>query len=95
MSVLVAGELHEEDFIAIVAAATVVAMAFATSNKAEAWWGWWFPGAVAAGVVTGAIVGNAVAPRPYYYYPGYYPPYPYYGPRCRPVWNGYNWVQGC
>ena len=60
--------------IAVVAAATVVTTAFATSNKAEAWWGWWWPGAVVGGVVAGAIVGSAVAPRPYYPY-GYYGPY--------------------
>jgi hypothetical protein len=79
--------------IAVVAAATVVATAFATSNKADAWWGWWRPGAVVGGVVAGAIVGSAVAPRPYYPY-GYYGPYygPYaYGARCQRVWTGYTW----
>ena len=50
---------------ALVAAATIGAMAIATSSNANAWWGWWFPGAVAAEVVTGAVVGNALAPRPY------------------------------
>ena len=77
---------------ALLATATIGATALATSSKANAWWGWWFPGAVAAGVVTGAVVGNALAPRPYYYP---YDPYAYYGPRCRPVWNGYNWVPAC
>jgi hypothetical protein len=40
-------------------------------------WGWgWAAPAVAAGVVTGAVVGSALA-RPYYYGPGpYYPYYP-------------------
>jgi len=42
----------------------------------------------------GALVGGAVAAAataPYYY-----GPYgPYYGPACRPVWNGYYWVRGC
>jgi hypothetical protein len=54
-------------------------------------------GLVAAGVVTGAVVGSALAPRPYYYPYGYYPygQSPYYGPRCGPVWNGYNWVPAC
>jgi hypothetical protein len=42
---------------ALVAAATISATAIATSSNANAWWGWWFPGAVAAGVVTGAVVG--------------------------------------
>ena len=40
---------------ALVAAATISATAIATSNS-NAWWGWWFPGAVAAGVVTGAVL---------------------------------------
>jgi hypothetical protein len=82
--------------IALVAAATVLATTFASSNKAEAWWGWW-PGAVIGGVVAGAIVGSAIAPRPYYpygYYGPYYGPYPY-GPRCPRVWNGYAWVPAC
>ena len=52
---------------ALVAAATISATAIATSSNANAWWGWWFPGAVAAGVVTGAVVGSALAPRPYYW----------------------------
>ena len=80
---------------ALLAAATIGATAIATSSNAKAWWGWWFPGAVAAGVVTGAVVGSALAPRyyPYGYYP--YDPYAYYGPRCRTVWNGYNWVPAC
>jgi hypothetical protein len=77
---------------ALVAAATISATAIATSRKADAWWGWWVPGAVAGGIVTGAIVGSALAPRPYYPYG--YPP-PYYGPRCRSVWNGYGWVPAC
>ncbi|MBO0734781.1 MAG: BA14K family protein [Methylocapsa sp.] len=44
-------------------------------------WGWgWAAPAVAAGVITGAVVGSALA-RPYYYGPGpYYPYYPYYAP---------------
>jgi hypothetical protein len=53
---------------ALVAAATISATAITTSSDANAWWGWWFPGAVAAGVVTGAVVGSALAPRPYYPY---------------------------
>ena len=82
---------------ALLATATIGATAIATSSNANAWWGWWFPGAVAAGVVTGAVVGSALAPRPYYYPYGYYPygPSPYDGPRCGPVWNGYNWVPAC
>jgi hypothetical protein len=82
--------------IALVAAATVLATTFASSNKADAWWGWW-PGAVIGGVVAGAIVGSTVAPRPYNpygYYGPYYGPYPY-GPRCPRVWNGYARVPAC
>ena len=39
----------------------------------------------------------AAAAAPYYYRGYYYPygPYPYYGPGCRRVWNGYDWVRAC
>lgn len=80
---------------ALVVAASIGWAAIATSSNAEAWWGWWWPGAVAGGVVAGAIVGSAIAPRPYPYgYYGYGPYRPYYGP-CRRVWNGYAWVPAC
>ena len=46
---------------ALLATATLGATAIATSSNANAWWGWWVPGAVAAGVVTGAVVGSALA----------------------------------
>jgi hypothetical protein len=37
-------------------------------------WGW----GVGAGLLGGAIIGSALAARPYYYYPpAYYAPYPY------------------
>jgi hypothetical protein len=55
-------------------------------------WGWW-PGAVVGGLAAGAIVGAAVAPRPYY---GYYGP-GYYGPCWRWVsgpW-GWHWARFC
>ena len=45
--------------------------------------------------VAGALVGGALASRPYYPPPYYYGPYPYYGPRCGRVWNGYAWVPAC
>jgi hypothetical protein len=79
---------------ALVAAATIGVAAITTSSSAQAWWGW--GPAVAGGVIAGAIVGGALAARPYYY-PYYYGPYPYpyYGPRCRRVWNGYTWVPAC
>jgi hypothetical protein len=64
-------------------------------------------GEVAAGLLggfaAGAIVGSAVAPRPYYYDPVYvapspYPPPAYVRPACywtrgEPVWDGYAWVR--
>ena len=31
----------------------------ATSSKAEAWWGWWGPGAVVGALVGGALVVSA------------------------------------
>ena len=47
--------------IALVAAASIGAMSLATSSKAEAWWGWWGPGAVVGAFVGGAVVGSAIA----------------------------------
>lgn len=93
---------------ALVAAATIVGAAMATSAPAEARWGggWhggWRGGGWGwglGGFAAGAIVGSALA-APYYYggYPyGYYgAPYPYYGPPCvwRRVWNGYVWTRAC
>ena len=84
---------------AFVAAAIVGATALATLSPANAWWGRWGPhpffwGGVAAGAVTGAVVGSAIASRPYYPY-GYYGPYPYAYPQCPAVWNGYAWVRSC
>jgi len=56
---------------ALVAAASISGAAIATSSSAEAWWGWG-PGAVVSGVIAGAVVGSAIASRPYYYPYGYY-----------------------
>ena len=66
-------------------------------------------GDVAAGLLggfaAGAIVGSAMAPRPYYYAPVYVAPPPVYAapgpayaPECywtrgEPVWNGAAWVR--
>jgi len=91
----------------LVAAATLVGAAVATSGSAQARWGgyggWrgggWGWGWGAGGFVAGALVGSALA-APYYYpygYYGYYGAYPYYGAPCiwRRVWNGYRWVRAC
>ena len=81
---------------AVVAAVVIGATALTTLRPASAWWGHpgpFFWGGVAAGAVTGAVVGSALA-APYYYPPyAYYGPYPY--PRCPPVWNGYAWIRSC
>ena len=80
---------------ALVAAGVIGATALTTLSPASAWWGRpgpFFWGGVAAGAVTGAIVGSAVAAAPYYPY-AYYGPYPYR--RCPTVWNGYAWVRSC
>src|SRR5262249_61676868 len=80
----------------LVAAAIVGATALATLSPANAWRGGWGPGpfwgGVAAGGVTGAVVGTAIASRAYY-------PFGYYGyfatppPRPGPlVWDCYAWV---
>jgi len=87
---------------AVAVAATLGLTALATSSPADAWWGrwgwgWgWRPGPFVAGAAVGAAVG-AAATAPYYYRGAYYPygPYPYYGPGCRRVWNGYAWVRAC
>jgi hypothetical protein len=70
---------------AVLTAAIIGATAFATLSPANAWWrrgsGPFFWGGVAAGAVTGAVVGSAVAPYTY-------GPYPYR--RCLVVWNQFT-----
>src|SRR5256885_7285156 len=63
---------------AALALAGVLAITATSATSASAQWrrhgGWgWGPG-IAAGVATGALIGSAVAARPYGYYgdPGYY-----------------------
>jgi hypothetical protein len=63
----------------IVGAATglaVLATSLVAATPADARWrhrhGWWGPG---IGFAAGALIGSALAPRPYYYGPQYY-----YGP---------------
>ena len=84
---------------AFVASAVIGATALTTLRPASAWWGRpgpFFWGGLAAGAITGAVVGSAVATAPYYYPPyAYYGPYPYAHPRCPAVWNGYAWVRSC
>lgn len=69
---------------ALAAAATIAVVAVAAPSDAFAQRR---GGAVAAGIIgglaAGAIIGSAIAPRPYYYYepaPVYGPPPGYYGP---------------
>jgi hypothetical protein len=92
----------------LVAAATLVGVALASSAPAEAYWrggwhgggwgwhggGWgWGLGGFAAGAAVGAALAAPYYPYGYY---GYYAPYPY-PPPCvwRRVWNGYAWVRAC
>jgi hypothetical protein len=76
---------------ALVTVAALAAAAVGMSSTADAHWngpGWgrgWGPGPFVAGAIVGSALA-AAATAPYG---------PYYGPACRPVWNGYNWVQGC
>jgi hypothetical protein len=62
----------------LMALAAVATLAVSTASPALAWRGGWGPG-VAAGLLGGAIIGGAIASRPYYYGPGYY-----YGPAYYP-----------
>src|SRR5262249_12701274 len=62
------GDTMRKILTALVVAASISAAAIATSSNAKAWggWGWgWGPGAVVGGVVAGALIGSAIASRPY------------------------------
>jgi hypothetical protein len=90
--------------IAPLAACAAVALAgFTDPARAD---GANFAAGVLGGLAAGAIIGSAVAPRPYYgpapvYVapPAYVGPAPMYeAPACywtrgEPVWNGYAWVR--
>lgn len=93
--------------MALGAAAVMTAATMAAPSTAEARWRHgWGPGAVIGGLAAGAIIGGALASRPYYYGPGpyYYEPAYGPGPDCyithRRVWvDGWGWrvrrVQVC
>jgi len=79
---------------ALATAATVAIAAVATPTAADAHHFGWGPG-LFGGLVAGAIIGSAFAPRYYNYSPGYYSYYdspgPYYS--CwRRAWNGFRMV---
>jgi hypothetical protein len=60
-----------------------------------------FAAGLLGGLAAGAIIGSAVAPRPYYAPAPVYvapPPLFYEAPPCywtrgQPVWNGYTWIR--
>ena len=81
--------------IALMAAATIAGTLAASTTDADARWrGWGAP--LAAGILGGIIVGDAIASHRYYDGPPvvYVEPGPdCYLTRGRPVWNGYRWVR--
>jgi hypothetical protein len=81
---------------ALITATSISAATLATSSTADARWGRWGPGPVIGGLAAGAIIGSAIAAashhHPYYVA---YSPFPYYGPPCGYVWNGYRWFWTC
>ena len=96
--------MNNKTFTAMVAAATIVVPAVAGSGPAHARDG--VALGVLGGLAAGAIIGSAVASRPYYYAPApvYVEPAPVYAEppayRCywtrgEPVWDGYRgaWVR--
>jgi hypothetical protein len=79
----------------LLAAATISVSAIAAPTAADARWGHrGFPVApIVGGLAAGALIGAAVAARPYYE-PVYYEPV-YYGPGCyvrrERIWDGWRW----
>jgi hypothetical protein len=79
----------------LLAAATISVSAIAAPTAADARWGHHgFPVApIVGGLAAGALIGAAVAARPYYE-PVYYEPV-YYGPGCyvrrERIWDGWRW----
>jgi hypothetical protein len=79
----------------LLAAATISVSAIAAPTAADARWGHHgFPVApIVGGLAAGALIGAAVAARPYYE-PVYYDPV-YYGPGCyvrrERIWDGWRW----
>jgi hypothetical protein len=79
----------------LLAAATISVSAIAAPTAADARWGHHgFPVApIVGGLAAGALIGAAVAARPYYE-PAYYEPV-YYGPGCyvrrERIWDGWRW----
>jgi hypothetical protein len=91
-----------------VAALAVIALATFSDVSASRAGGGDVAAGLLGGFAAGAIVGGAMAPRPYYYGPApvyvappppaYVEPPPAYVPACywtrgEPVWNGYAWVR--
>ena len=94
--------------VAVLAAVPFMLAGFAATDSARAGGGDVAAGLL-GGLAAGAIIGSAVAPRPYYGPPpaAYAPPPPpayvepapmYEAPACywtrgEPMWNGYAWVR--
>jgi hypothetical protein len=58
----------KKTLMALAAAATLTAGTMAATGDAQAQRRGWGPGAFVGGLAAGAIIGGALAPRPYYYY---------------------------
>jgi hypothetical protein len=80
----------------LLAGATVAGTLMVSTTDADAQRrGRWVGPAIVGGILGGAIIGSAIASRPYYYGDPVYAgpgPYCYFVPG-EPVWNGYRWVR--